>query len=168
MRHPGKVWPEEAELVQLVRAAQGGGPGALDALLARLRPALVVYFAPVMGRDEAEDAAQLALLSILRTLPRIDAARALAYVLAVASHRLGNARRQRARAARRSLPLEFAEDVEWPVAGVHYNWADPYLIVPVTWGYSFAIAQSGPPTGTVRVRAADKHGLWSGWTTVTY
>src|SRR2546425_4534030 len=112
----GKLWPEESELIQLVREAQRGGPGALDPLLARLRPSFVAYFAPTMGRDDAEDAAQMTLLSIVRTLPRIDAERAAGYVLAVASHRRENARRRRATAARRFAPLELAEDVEWPVA----------------------------------------------------
>src|SRR3989441_3306892 len=87
MGRPGKLWPEESELIQLVREAQGGGPGALDTLLARLRPSFVAYFAPSMGRDDAEDAAQTALLSIVRTLPRIDAERAAGYVLAVAKVR---------------------------------------------------------------------------------
>ena len=108
MGRPGKLWPEESELIQLVREAQGGGPGALDTLLARLRPSFVAYFAPTMGRDDAEDAAQTALLSIVRTLPRIDAERAAGYVLAVASHRRENARRRRATAARRFAPLELA------------------------------------------------------------
>jgi len=123
MGRPGKLWPEESELIQLVREAQGGGPGALDTLLARLRPSFVAYFAPTMGRDDAEDAAQTALLSIVRTLPRIDAERAAGYVLAVASHRRENARRRRATAARRFAPLELAEDVEWPVAA---DWDTDY------------------------------------------
>ena len=70
MGRPGKLWPEESELIQLVREAQRGGPTALDALLTRLRPSFVAYFAPTMGRDDAEDAAQTALLSIVRALPR--------------------------------------------------------------------------------------------------
>src|SRR5712664_4417496 len=123
MGRPGKLWPEESELIQLVRDAQGGGPGALDTLLARLRPSFVAYFAPTMGRDDAEDAAQTALLSIVRTLPRIDAERAAGYVLAVARHRRENARRRRATAARRFAPLELAEDVEWPVAA---DWDTDY------------------------------------------
>ncbi len=116
MRHSPKVWPEGDELVQLVRRAQGDGPGAVDTLLARLRPSFVAYFVPRLGRDDAEDAAQVALLTILRTLPRIEAARAPGYVVAVANHRLEGARRRRGRAARRYRPLEFAEDVEWPIA----------------------------------------------------
>src|SRR5712691_7354286 len=116
MRRSREVWPDEGELVHLVREAQGGRPGAVDALLARLRPPFVAYFVPFIGRDDAEDAAQLALLSILRALPGIDAGRALGYVVAVAQHSLGKARRRRVCAKRRYLPLEFAAAVESPVA----------------------------------------------------
>src|SRR5260370_13606086 len=84
--HPGKLWPEESELIQLVREAQRGGPGALDTLLARLRPSFVTYFAPTMGRDDAEDAAQTALLSIVPALPKIDADPAPPYVLPAATN----------------------------------------------------------------------------------
>src|SRR6266566_10004147 len=123
MRYARDVWPNEEELVHLVREAQSVGLGALDVLLARLRPSFVAYFAPTMGRDDAEDAAQTALLSIVRTLPRIDAERAAGYVLAMASHRRENARRRRAAAARRFAPLELADDVEWPVAA---DWDTDY------------------------------------------
>src|SRR5437773_10976137 len=118
MGRPGKLWQEEAQLIELVREAQRGGPTALDALLTRLRPSFVAYFAPTMGRDDAEDAAQTALLSIVRALPRIDAERAPGYVLATASHRRENCRRWRATAARRFAPLELSDYVEWPVAAL--------------------------------------------------
>jgi DNA-directed RNA polymerase specialized sigma24 family protein len=95
----------------------------VDALLARLRPPFVAYFVPFIGRDDAEDAAQLALLSILRALPGIDAGRALGYVVAVAQHSLGKARRRRVCAKRRYLPLEFAAAVESPVAA---DWDTEY------------------------------------------
>ena len=98
MRYAQEVWPNAEELVHLVRGAQSGAPGALDVLLARLRPSFVAYFAPTMGRDDAEDAAQTALLSIVRALPRIDAERAPGYVLAVASHSRERARRRRSSA----------------------------------------------------------------------
>src|SRR2546428_9293716 len=111
MRCSREVWPDEEELVQLVREAQGGRPGALDALLARLRPPFVAYFVPTIGRDDAEDAAQLALLSILRALPGIDAQRALGHVAAVAQDCLDKARRRRVRAKRRYVPLELAAGV---------------------------------------------------------
>jgi DNA-directed RNA polymerase specialized sigma24 family protein len=115
MRCPEDVWPDEGELRHLVREAQGARPGALDALLARLRPPLVAYFAPAIGHDDAEDAAQLALLSLVRALPGIEPARALGYVVTAAQHRRGTACRRRARAARRYLPLALAAAVEAPV-----------------------------------------------------
>ncbi len=123
MRCSREVWPDEEELAHLVREAQGGKPGALDALLARLRPPFVTYFVPAIGRDDAEDAAQLALLSILRALSGIDAERALGYVVAVAHHRLGKARRHRERANRRYGPLELAAGIESPVAA---DWDTEY------------------------------------------
>jgi RNA polymerase sigma factor (sigma-70 family) len=115
MRSPREVWPDEDELVHLMREAQRGRPGALDALLTTLRRSLVAYLAPAIGRDDAEDAAQLALLSIVRALPRIDAARAFGYVVAVAHHRLGKARRHAARAKRQHAPLQLALSVESPI-----------------------------------------------------
>src|SRR2546426_650708 len=105
MRHSRNVWPDEDELVHLTREAQGGRPGALDALLATLRPSFVAYFAPAIGRDDAEDAAQLALLSILQALPGIDADGALGYVVAVARYRLGKARRRAPPRGARVAPL---------------------------------------------------------------
>src|SRR2546422_11326377 len=72
MRRPREVWPEEDELVHLVREAQGGKPGALDALLATLRPSFVLFFAPHVGPDAAEDLAQTALLRIARALRAIE------------------------------------------------------------------------------------------------
>src|SRR2546430_14287656 len=108
MRH-SRVWPDEDELVRLVRAAQGAAPGALDTLLAALRPSFVAYFAAALGHDDAEDAAQLALLDIVRALSRIDAQRALGYVLAIAGHQLDKARPRRARTTRRSVPPQPAD-----------------------------------------------------------
>ena len=122
MRH-SEVWPDEDELVHLVRDAQEGSPGALEALLGLVRPSFVAYFAPIMGQDDAEDAAQVALLSIMRTLPGFAADRALGYVLAVASHHVAKARRRHAHAKRRYVPLELAETVEWPVAA---DWDTEY------------------------------------------
>src|SRR2546425_5645017 len=81
MRHSRKVWPDEDELVHLTREAQGGRPGALDALLATLRPSFVAYFTPAIGRDDAEDAAQLALLSILRSEEHTSELQSLAYLV---------------------------------------------------------------------------------------
>ena len=68
----------------------------------------MAYFAPAIGRDDAEDAAQLALLSLVRALPGIEAARAVGYVVTAAQHRLGKSYRRRARAARRPVPDRLA------------------------------------------------------------
>jgi RNA polymerase sigma factor (sigma-70 family) len=122
MRH-SEVWPDEDELVRLVREAQARSPGALDTLLALLRPSFVACFAPIMGQDDAEDAAQVALLSLMRTFPGIAADRALGYVRAVARHHVAKARRRLAHAKRRYVPLELAETVEWPVAA---DWDTEY------------------------------------------
>lgn len=63
--------------------------------------------------------------------------------------------------------MSWTLDVEWP-GGTRYHWADASSITPVTWGYAVTVAKPGPSSGQVRVRAADHHGLWSGWTTVNY
>src|SRR3989441_12373781 len=114
MRSPRDVWPDEHALVHLVQGAQEGRPGALDALLVKVRRSFIAYLAPILGRDDAEDTAQLALLSIMRALPRIDPDRALSYVIAVAHNRLGKARRRLALAQRRLRSLDLALAVESP------------------------------------------------------
>src|SRR5207244_13380987 len=116
MRSPRDVWPDEEALVHLVRDAQGGRPGALDAVLVKVRRSFIAYLAPILGRDDAEDAAQLALLSIMRALPRIDADRALSYVIAVARNRMGKARRRLALAQRRFASPDLAPALAYPPA----------------------------------------------------
>jgi len=110
-----KAWLDHDELIHLVRAAQRGDPRAVDLLLTRLRPSFLKFFARRIGRDAAEDAAQLALISIASALPGIDAERARSYVVTVARNCLRKARRRRAREARRFVPVELAEAVESPV-----------------------------------------------------
>ena len=106
-----------------MQEAQRGTPGAVDALLAALRPPLVAYLAVTLGHDDAEDAAQLALLDIVRVRSGIDPERALGYVLAIAGHQLDKARQRRARARLRYAPLEAAATVEWPVGA---DWEAEY------------------------------------------
>src|SRR2546425_7333397 len=81
MRRPGKAWLDREEVIALVREAQGGDLRALDALLVRLRPSLLRFFARRLGRDAAEDAAQEALIRIARAFRRIDAEGAGRYIV---------------------------------------------------------------------------------------
>lgn len=109
MRCPGEVWPDQDELIQLVREAQSGEPRLVDALLARLRPSFLKVFARRIGPDDAEDAAQAALIRVAGALGRIDPERAPRYVVTVARNLLRSEYRRRARVARRSVPVELAE-----------------------------------------------------------
>ncbi len=99
MRYPRKVCFDQ-DMIDLVRAAQRDGPRAVDVLLARLRPALVAFFARPLEADTAEDLAQVALIRIARGLGRIDPERAGEYVVTVALNRLRSELRRRAREAR--------------------------------------------------------------------
>jgi RNA polymerase sigma factor (sigma-70 family) len=112
---PKDAWLDQDEIIHLVRAARGGDPRAVDLLLTRLRPSFLTFFARRIGRDAAEDASQLALISIASALPGIEAERARAYVVTVARNCLRKARRRRAREARRFVPVELAEAIESPV-----------------------------------------------------
>ena len=90
-------WPANAELAGLVRAAQQGDPGALDALLGRLRPSFLGFFARRIAWDDAEDWTQVALIALVRVLPTIDADRAAGYMVRSAQNLLQSERRRRAR-----------------------------------------------------------------------
>ena len=110
-----KVWPTEAELTRLVRSAQRGKPGALDALLGRLRPAFLAFFVQGLLRDDAEDAAQLGLIYIAGAVRRMDARRALPYTVAIARNLLRRLGRRRALEEGRGAPLDIACGLESPV-----------------------------------------------------
>jgi RNA polymerase sigma factor (sigma-70 family) len=114
MQRLGEVWPAQDELIGLVREAQRGEPHALDALLASLRPSFVRFFARRITLDDAEDAAQGALIRITGALGRIDPERARAYVVTVAQNLLRSECRRLARAARRAAPMELAEAMAAP------------------------------------------------------
>src|SRR5437773_5816661 len=114
MQRPGEVWPDQDELIDLVREAQRGEPRALDALLASLRPSFVRFFARRLTLDDAEDAAQGALIRVTGALGRIDPERAHSYVVTVAHNLLRSECRRRARDARRAAPIELAESMAAP------------------------------------------------------
>ena len=110
----GEVWPDQHELIHLVHEAQRGEPRAVDALLARLRPSFVRFFARRIALDDAEDATQGALIRIAGALGRIDPERARSYVVTVAHNLLRSECRRRARDARRAAPIELAESMAAP------------------------------------------------------
>jgi RNA polymerase sigma factor (sigma-70 family) len=91
-----KAVPDDAEMIRMVRALQQHEPGSLDVLLATLRPALLKFLARSIGRDDAEDWTQVALIRMMESLPAIDPERAGHYVERVAWNLIREARRYRA------------------------------------------------------------------------
>lgn len=59
-------------------------------------------------------------------------------------------------------PTNMAWTLELDLAGTGYDWSDG-SVTAITNGYRFSKSFTVLPVGTVRVRAADWHGLWSGW-----
>jgi len=122
MRYAGDVWPDEEELVRLVREAQGRAPGAVDAFLARLRPSFVAFFAPPVGADAAEDLAQAALIRTARSLRAIRPERARAYLVTMVRNLLRSERRSRARDGRlRAALAGMPEEPTNPDPEVEYS-----------------------------------------------
>ena len=119
-----ETWPDDAELQPAVWMAQQGEPGAVDALLRRLRPVFAQFFARKVDRDTAEDLTQDALIRILGALPRLDPSRASRYVTRVAQLRLRSAARRRARDAQRFAPVEAALDIP---SSVRADYATEFL-----------------------------------------
>lgn len=108
-------WPDDVELQAAIRTAQQGEPGAVDALLARLRPLFMQYFDGRVDQDTADDLTQDALFGVLKALPRLDPGRGSRYVTRLARYQLGWASRRRDRDAQRFAPIEAALDIPSPV-----------------------------------------------------
>ena len=73
MTPPRSGWAPDTPDDRLVAAAQGGDRGALDALLRRHHDRILVLCRRLCrNRADAEDAAQNALIAIVRGLPRFD------------------------------------------------------------------------------------------------
>jgi RNA polymerase sigma factor (sigma-70 family) len=111
----GGHWPRDPELGPGVRSAQRREPGAVEALLADLRPRFFKFFARKVDRDTADDLAQDALLRVLGSLPRLNPDRAARYVMRLAHYRRRSAWRVGARDLQRYVPLEAALHVASPV-----------------------------------------------------
>ena len=112
MLHVHGVRLNAAQVSTLVHNAQSEKPGAIDKLLTTVRPALFRYFRHQLPADVAEDLAQLALIRITRALPRIDAARAHAFISRVAQNLLRSAHKRRHREASRHAAAIDVDEIE--------------------------------------------------------
>ncbi len=115
-REPGSGWAdnEPASIGDLARLAVRGHPGAIDALLERIRPMVVRYCRARLGRVTghyyvADDVAQEVCLAVLAALPRYrDMGRPFAsFVFGIASHKVADAVRT---ASRLAVPFEDLPD----------------------------------------------------------
>ena len=115
-REPGSVWAdnEPVSFGDLAHLAVRGHPGAIDALLERIRPMVVRYCRARLGRITghyyvADDVAQEVCLAVLAALPRYrDMGRPFAsFVFGIASHKVADAVRT---ASRLAVPFEDLPD----------------------------------------------------------
>ena len=99
-------------LAVLVRAAQNAEGRALDRLLSTVRPALLSYFCRRVPDDVAEDLAQIALIRIVKALPRIDPERAGAFIATIGQNLLRTTFRRQARDSRRLASSITPDEIE--------------------------------------------------------
>jgi RNA polymerase sigma factor (sigma-70 family) len=95
-----------------VRAAQNDEDRALDRLLSTVRPALLSYFCRRVPEDVAEDLAQIALIRIVKALPRIDPERAGAFIATIGQNLLRTTFRRQARDSRRLASSITPDEIE--------------------------------------------------------
>ena len=130
MLHVHGVRLNAARVATLVHDAQSEKPDAIDQLLSTARPALFRYFRRHLPPDVAEDLAQLALIRITRALPRIDAARAHAFISRVAQNLLRSAYKRRHREAMRHAAAIDVDEIEsGTVADRELEWHEAEALV---------------------------------------
>ena len=112
MRTSGAIDLNGDQLTLLVTAAQQDETRALDKLLSTVRPALFSYFARRVPDDLADDLAQIALIRIVKALPRIDPTRASGFIGTIGQNLLRTAFRRQARDARRVAPSITPDELE--------------------------------------------------------
>ena len=112
MRASGTIDLNGDQLTLLVTAAQQDETRALDRLLSTIRPALFSYFARRVPDDLADDLAQVALIRIVKALPRIDPKRASGFIGTIGQNLLRTAFRRQARDARRVAPSITPDELE--------------------------------------------------------
>jgi RNA polymerase sigma-70 factor, ECF subfamily len=115
LRGPGAAWADEpGGFGDLAHLAVRGHPGAVEALLERIRPMVMRYCRARLGRVTghyyvADDVAQEVCLAVLAALPRYrDMGRPFAsFVFGIASHKVADAVRASSRLA---VPFEDLPD----------------------------------------------------------
>ena len=112
MRASGAIDLNGDQLTLLVTAAQQDETRALNKLLSTVRPALFSYFARRVPDDLADDLAQIALIRIVKALPRIDPKRASGFIGTIGQNLLRTAFRRQARDARRVAPSITPDELE--------------------------------------------------------
>jgi RNA polymerase sigma factor (sigma-70 family) len=112
MRLSGVIDLNRDQLTGLVTAAQQDETRALNKLLSTVRPALYAYFARRVPTDLADDLAQIALIRIVKALPRIEPERASGFIGTIAHNLLRTAFRREAREARRVAPSVTPDELE--------------------------------------------------------
>jgi RNA polymerase sigma-70 factor (ECF subfamily) len=106
--------PDEGDLGDLTTLAVQGDPGAIEVLIAQVRPMVVRYCRARLGRISghyhiADDVAQEVCIAVLSALPRYrDMGRPFAsFVFGIAAHKIADALRSAVRAA---VPTEDLPD----------------------------------------------------------
>ncbi|HEV7594121.1 MAG TPA: sigma-70 family RNA polymerase sigma factor [Gemmatimonadaceae bacterium] len=112
MQHSSAIDLNGDQLALLVTAAQHDENRALDRLLSTVRPALFSYFSRRVPDDLADDLAQIALIRIVKALPRIDPTRASGFIGTISQNLLRTAFRRQARDARRVAPSVTPDELE--------------------------------------------------------
>lgn len=100
------------QLALLVTAAKQDETRALNRLLSTIRPALFSYFARRVPSDLADDLTQVALIRVVKALPRIDPTRASGFIGTIGHNVLRTAFRREARDARRVASSVTPDELE--------------------------------------------------------
>jgi RNA polymerase sigma factor (sigma-70 family) len=112
MRLSGLIDLNRDQLAGLITAAQQDETRALNKLLSTVRPALFAHFARRVPTDLADDLAQIALIRIVKALPRIEPERASGFIGTMAHNLLRTAFRRQAREARRVAASVTPDELE--------------------------------------------------------
>ena len=112
MRASGAIDLNGDQLALLVTAAKQDETRALNRLLSTIRPALFSYFARRVPSDLADDLTQVALIRVVKALPRIDPTRASGFIGTIGHNVLRTAFRREARDARRVASSVTPDELE--------------------------------------------------------